>query len=189
MPNLYVEAATLKTFAVANEADDNTVWDLLAESVSRLFDRECEVSDGFFNPQGGGAAVARSFTGNGTRYVRIVPYLADSIATIDIGGVDYFTAVVAERQYKEREGFLVFDFEILDGASIEITAKYGFAKIPAEVQQACIEQALMMWRRKDLTFAEISGVPTAAVVAEFSPTFLAVTKRYRELYSSNSYFV
>jgi len=187
MPNLYVEVETIKNAAVANEADNDDVWELLADGVSRLFDRECEVSDGFFNV----AEVAvstKSFRGKSTQYLKLSPYIPDSITSIDDAGTEYFEADESDRQYHEADGYLVFDFNLPTSAIIAVTARFGFAAIPSDIQMACIEQALFQWRKKDLAFADMSGVSAAAINAEFSPTFSAVTKRYREIYSLNTYF-
>lgn len=187
MPNLYIEVEALKSFGVAPDADNTNVWNLLAENVSRLFDRECEVVDGFFNVVGDSVSL-KSYLANGTRYLRLWPYTAGSITIIDVDGTDYYEAVAADRLYKEKDGYLIFDSEIPNETPVNVTAIYGFAAIPADVKFACIEQALAQWRKKDISFAEISGVSAAAVNAEFSPSFLATTKRYRELYSPNTYF-
>lgn len=187
MQNLYITPEQLKNAAVANAADNDDVWELLAESVSRLFDRECEVSDGFFNAAGVELAT-RTYLGNGTNFVKVFPYVGDSITTVTVDGTDYFEVLATDRQYREQDGYLVFDFPITFNTPIDVKAIYGFSAIPAVITAACLEQALAMWRKKDLSFAEISGVSAAAVNAELSPSFIAITKRYRELYSSNSYF-
>lgn len=187
MPNLYIETALLKSFGVAPESDDTNVWNLLTEGISRMFDRECEVPDGFFNVADDEVSL-RSYRANGTRYLELFPYIAGTITIIDVDGTDVFEAVAADRTYREKEGFLIFDGEITADTSIDVTARYGFTAIPADVKLACIEQALLNWRRKDMSFADISGVPAAAALAEFSPSFVATTKRYREQYSGRNYF-
>lgn len=187
MPDLYITEANLKASAIANEADSDDIYELLAESVSRLFDRECETVDGFFSVAAE-EVFLRSYRANGTQYLKLFPYISGSVTIIDIDGTDYFEAVASDQQYQEQDGYLVFDFGITKDTLINVTARHGFAAIPADIQQACIEQALFMWRKKDLAFADLSGVSSAAVNAEFSPTFSAVTKRYREIYSPNTYF-
>lgn len=184
MADPYITAADLKANALASEASGDAAWDLLAESVSRLFDRECEVSDGFFLPAEL-TATEREFRGNNTELVAVGPYLAGTIESVDVDG----TAVeIDSEDYYERDGYLIFDFDITAVQLVSVTARWGFAAVPAEVKQACIEQALFMWRKKDLAFSELSGVPATVVTAEFSPTFAAVAARYRGIYSQNSYF-
>jgi hypothetical protein len=187
MPDLYITVDVLKNAALDNEADNTPVWELLAESVSRLFDRECEVSDGFFSKAGDEVSL-RSYRGNNTQYLKLFPYIPDSITIISIDGDDYYDITVSQRRYRERDGYLIFNYPVSDTAFIDVTAIYGFAAIAADIKQACIEQALQLWRKKDLGFCRLSGISAAAINAEFSPTFTAVTKRYRELYSANTFF-
>ena len=190
MAILYVQPEILKANAMAGteDADTQNVWQSLAESVSRLFDTVCEVEAGFFAAKGSGVTLKRHW-GNNTQYLRLFPYTANSITIINQDGTELYKPVIADRAYTERDGYLIFDFIIPVNVPVDVTALYGFTAIPADIQQACIEMALTMWRRKDLAFTDVSGVSAAVVNAEFSPTFLAVSKRYRELYSSNNYFV
>lgn len=196
MLNLYIDVKTLKSFAVADEAGATNVWNLLAESVSRLFDGECEVPDGFFMPAGATVTTKKYPYSAGSMYLHIFPYIPDSITSFIIGTTQYYDAVPANRQYQERDDYLVLTNQALKNLNVSIAekfnvemtvaAKYGFVSIPVDIQSACIEQALLMWRRKDLSFADISGAAAGAVNAPFSPTFLSTTKRYRDLYSRNT---
>jgi hypothetical protein len=189
MPNLYITAAQLTNAGVAPEADTSEIFDLLAGAVSRMFDRECEVPDGFFSAAAASGVTLKSYIANGTKFLRLFPYIAGSITIIDVDGDDIFEAAAADREYRETaDGYLVFDTIPCIDTPIDVTARYGFASLAADIQQACLEQALAMWRKKDLSFAEMSGVSSAAITAEFSPTFSAVANRYRGLYSQNSYF-
>jgi hypothetical protein len=183
----YVDPDVLKASAEASEASDNQVWDTLAEAVSRLFDRECEVPDDFFAvAPAEGAETIKTIRTNGTKYLEIGPYIADSITALTIDGDDRFD----DDTYYEQDGYLIFESEVPTFAlKAIVTARFGFSAIPGDIAQACIEQALFMWRKKDLAFTEMSGVSSAVITAEFSPTFAAVAKRYRGLYSQNSYFV
>lgn len=185
MPNLYVTAEVLQANGIAPESDDTAIWEQLAESVSRLFDRECEVSDGFFNAAEV-AASARSFLGTGTEFVKLYPYISGSIGAITVDGE--VVPLADTDHYNEADDYLIFTYPIFKNAAVSVSARWGFAAIPADIVQACIEQALYQWRKKDLAFAELAGVPTAAVAAQFSPTFAAVANRYRGLYSRNNYF-
>lgn len=185
--NLYVTKEQLRNFAIADEADNTDVWELLSEAVSRLFDRKCEVSDGFFSPAAA-SATSREFRANGTRYLGLDPYISSSITVIDVDGTDYFEAVAADREYRETENFLLFDGEFAAETPITVTARWGFAAIPIDITLACIEMAIAMWRRKDMAFADLSGVSAAVVNTEFSPTFAATVSRYSELYSKNKFF-
>ena len=71
---------------------------------------------------------------------------------------------------------------------VEVTAKYSFADIPADIKQAVIEQALFMWRWEDLNFSVVAVVSSAVVGRELSPTFELTASMYRDKYGDISYF-
>lgn len=183
---LYVQPEILKENGIAPESDDTVVWQQIAESVSRTFDRECEVPDGFFDKASASSSV-RSFLGAGTEYVKISPYLPGSLSAITIDGTAV-TVPSTTKEFQESDDYLIFAYAIAKNAAVSVSARWGFAAVPADIVQACIEQALFQWRRKDLAFAELAGVSSAAVAAQFSPTFAAAANRYRGIYSRNNYF-
>lgn len=175
----YIDPTLLETFAEAPEGTPSVTWQQLADAASDMFDREAEVTRGFF-AKASATATVKYFRGAGTEYVRLWPFIAGSIEAVTIdgeavetGGDDYF-----------EDGFyLVFDYEIEKNALITVTARWGFSEIPADIKQACIEQALFLWRKKDLAFADLANVAASVANAEMSQTFAAVARRYRDLYS------
>jgi len=185
-PILYATAADLKAAAQETESSGNDAWETLAEGISRLFDRECEVEEGFFKAADAAPSI-KTFLGEGHEYLRIIPYIPGSLAAITVDGSPVTVPTLTD-EYAERENFLIFSYAIAKNAPVTVSARWGFAQIAADIKLACIEQGLFQWRRKDLAFADLSGVPTAAVTAMFSPTFEASTQRYRGLYSTNLYF-
>jgi hypothetical protein len=187
MPDAYITKEQLTTSTPGDDGSSaDPAWELFAGAVSRLFDRECEVEDGFF--ANSATTEARDFVSNGTRYLWLGKYTPDSITSILIDGTEYFTDTVADRKYREREGFLILAFDLAENITVTVTAEFGFGAVPDDIQQACIEQGLAMWRRKDMSFADLSGVSGAVATAELTPTFKLVTERYRALYSQRSYF-
>lgn len=193
--DLYVTAAELKASVQESDASNTDAWEALALAVSRLFDRECEVPDGFFSPALEEPS-ERVFRGKGTEYIRLDPYISSSIDAISI---DDEVITIDGDDYYENEGYLIFgqppvspglpsSIVVANGSVVTVNARWGFAAVPAEIRQACIEQGLFMWRKKDLAFTELSGVSTAAVTAKFSPTFQTAVMRYRGLYSKNNFF-
>jgi len=195
----YVDPKIIKEFAVAPEASPPGVWETLAAAASRMFDRAAEVGDNFFvKVPNSTAAAAMTFRGNGTRYLSLPPYKAGTIVTVEYDG-----ETVGATDYREKDGYLIFDLGSLARVSnlssdferpaaevdITVTAKWGFAEIPADVSYAVIEQALMIWRRRDAAFTDLSGVSTAAVQQQLSPTFALAAEKYREIYGGRSYFI
>lgn len=192
----YVTAAELKASVEESDASGTDAWEALASAVSRLFDRECEVPDGFFLPAAEDPS-ERAFRGKGTEYVQLDPYIAESIDTID---VDDTAITIDGDDYYEQDGYLIFgqppanpgmpgSSAIAVSSIVTVSARWGFAAVPSEVKQACIEQALFMWRKKDLAFTQLSGVSTAAVMARVSTTFALTAERYKSIYGKNSCFV
>lgn len=183
MPDPYITDEQLQAFGVAPEADGGDVFELLADAVSRQFDREAQVSDGFFNVADEDP-VERTFRSNGSTYVFIGAYIADSIETIVVDGeaIDVVDVDDDSDDYYEDDGHIVLTNAPKRGVRIVVSARWGFEAVPDDIKQACIEQGLAMWRKKDRMFADISGVSSAVLTAEMSPTFAAVTKRYRGLY-------
>lgn len=179
----YVTADTLKTVATADDESPTSVWESLAQSVSRLFDRECQVTDGFFLAASD-TPTAKTFRGDGTNYLAILPHQDDITAV----SVDDVALTLPSTDFYEHDGYLIFTYDIEKTSTVDITAKWGFESVAKDIEYACIEQALFMWRRKDLTFTALAGVSTAAVAAEFSPTFKAIAARYRAIYGQFSYF-
>lgn len=188
---IYVEPIILKEFAVGVEADDSPVWDLLAESASRMFDRACNTEDDFFG-KAAAAVSTKTFEATGTRYVKMPPYLPGTITQVKIGDLIQ-TPLTA---YLERDGYLVFNYPVgyrgsvwtyLSAATrppVAVTARFGFVAVPADVRMAVIEQALLMWRRKDLAFTDLSGVSTSVAQSPYSPTFQIASDKYRGIYAA-----
>lgn len=184
MADPYVTAEELKSHAVASEADSDTIFVSLAEAVSRMFDRECEVEDGFFLPAAYTAS-DRVFKANGTEWLDIGAVISGSITSLNVNGI----VLDAATDYETSKNYIKFLITPPEaGASVTINARFGFADVPADIKFACIEQALAMWRRKDTAFAEISGVASAVVNAEFTPTFLSTTRRYAAIYGHTVLF-
>lgn len=184
----YITKQQLQTATPGDDASStDDQWTLIAGAVSRLFDRECEVEDGFFAVEP--AIATKTYRADGTRYLKLDPYVADSIDSISIAGTEFYQADQIDRKYVEKGGYIVFGFDVAAGTLIDVHANFGFGStVPSDIQQACIEMGLAMWRRKDMSFADLSGVSGSVAAAEFTPTFVAVTKRYREIYSNRSYF-
>lgn len=184
----YASAGQIRAAAIADEeTTDSAVWDNLATAVSRQFDKECEVADNFF-AAAPGVAAASTFYANGTRFLYIGELITGSITDITVDGVALDAA-----NYRVMDEYLYFDegYEPETEAAVAVTARFGFSATPADIVQACIEEAVWMWRRRDPAFAEMSGNTAGTAQGffdEFTPTFRNVAKRYREQYSNRSHF-
>lgn len=178
----YCTGSEITAQAEATQGTDPSVFAALATAVSRLFDREAYVADNFFDATDDTPAERSFVIAEKTKYLLIPPVIAASLTQILVDDV-------ANTDYVLKDGFIVFDTPRVLDEVVKVTAKWGFAEIPADIKQACIEQAILMWRRKDLNFAEIAGVSSAVVTQELSPSFELAAKRYRDIYGSINYFV
>lgn len=178
----YCTAADIKLQAEADDATPDSVFEGLATSVSRLFDRRAEVAADFFAPTDD-VLKTLDFYAADTRFVRIAPPLLSGLTSVSVDD----RAITSEDFHLEGEFLVLRDF-LIGRKKVSIQAKFGFQGVPAEIRQACIEQAIWLWRRKDLHFTEISGISAQIVLEQFSPTFLAVSSDYRSRYGDFHYF-
>lgn len=179
---LYVDADTIRAFAEADDASPINVWNILAASASRVFDRACDVPDNFF-AKASDTPTEKTFFLDATGFVELLPFVGE-IAVADENNI-----AISTENYELRDNFLVFKPETIIGFTysvvprkIRVSAKWGFADVPADVAQAVIEQAIFMWRRKDAAFADISGVSAAVVQQNLSATCQLVAAKYKEKY-------
>ena len=119
---------------------------LLLPAASRAIDRLCEVSDDYF-AAASNTASDRTFYGSGTRYLYVGPHNS----VIAAGDVAFTDSGLTVPTFTERNDYLVaqagfcWDWEEM----LTISAKWGFAAIPADIQQACAEMALAIWQTSD----------------------------------------
>lgn len=183
----YVDSDTIRAFAEAPDADETPVWDVLAASASLIFDRACGVAENFF-AKASDAFSNKTFAVDPTGFVYLPPYV--EIESVTLSGLLAEDRILTTAEYELRDDFLILasenyfqlNFNMFPRRSLTASAKWGFPDIPADVKQAVIEQALFMWRKKDIAFTEISGVSTAAVQQQLSTTCQFVANNYKEKY-------
>jgi hypothetical protein len=174
---------------------DSSAIDLLVTSASRLFDNLTGVSENFYAAASSDPVVytTRTFYGNGTGYLPIDPYTALNPVTPVVIDPDYAYDVPT---YIEQDGMLVIYGSYMDkrtgwtdGISVAVSANWGFAAVPADVQLACIAIAMQLWRTADPSFSIISGLEGAAAVRIRLPDIhQAVVESYRGKYSQEGLF-
>lgn len=133
-----------------NSAESGRI-EALIDRASRMIDKLCEVKDGYFDAAAASAS-AQSLDGTGTRYLRLPPY---------VGSIDLSADVAYEsgndlpdcRLKRDELGtyWLIADngfiWDVED--QINVTARWGFAATPLEIQQAVVELVIAMWRTAD----------------------------------------
>jgi hypothetical protein len=160
----YCTTEQLKEYATRTGRGDDELHESIIPRASRIIDDLCHVKPGYFGTAGPHRATCILF-GSGTRMLRIPPYICGSIQCIEYDGdcdvifPDYveFTdeAGIQWLKAKDNERFVA-------DATVEMTARWGWACTPDDIVEATIELAMSMWRQKDTAFlrvqADINGV-------------------------------
>lgn len=160
----YLKTFQLKSITEASEASSTRLWTLLGESASRYLDELCEVDDDYFG-QSPSDATTKTYESNGIRLMRIHPIIKDSVTKIEQVNEDGTRKEFTADQYKiTADNKIAFwlkrvpkaDFD--DDVEIEITARFGFEKVPPKIQMVTREIAVYCWHfldPKDIRNADI----------------------------------
>ena len=191
---------------------DPTAVDLLVTAASRLFDNLCEVEEDFFAPAPDPVDYTdRDFIGNGTAYLRLLPYTAlnDTDPVLMNEGTIEDPSYVSTNlpDYIEREGGLVVLDKTLrtnydtsyytgvnrfvgwpDGKQIRVSANWGWTETPADVQLACVHLCYHLWRTADPAFAVISSADGTVRATPIPAVVKATVDKYRAEYSQKALF-
>lgn len=160
--------------------------DDLIEMASRFFDLLCGVEPGYFE-EAGLTATARTFYGNGSRFLKLDRYVPGSLnATLS-----YPTGYTA-LDYVERDGYLVITDSTgvlssslrwssgwYSGVPITVTAKWGFAATPADVKLAVIELAANLWSELDPKHLKLVAPEHLPLREKAPPRVAEIARRYR----------
>lgn len=194
----YATTEQAKLFGHETDSLDDDSWNLLLVSASRTFDNLTEVIDGFYDAATGTNS-SKVFTGDGTAYLKLPPYIA--IATVTpIVIVDDNDNALTIPTYREQEGVLVIRGQGVRRNSplyyftgwplntkITVSANWGFAIIPADVTTATIQIALHLFRTVDPASAQLSDT-TAALQLAIPVTAQKTIDKYRSRYSNRAIF-
>lgn len=186
----YVEVSEIADFAIEFAALSEDGQDRIAWSASRMFDEMCEVYAGFFNPAPAAAvppaastATARTFYGNGTKYLRLEPYASGSIEDVE-------PQDSTAPDYREADGMLI----TTDGSTwrhneaITVTARWGFDETPDDVKQAVIALAIHNWRTADPARATIDAAGETVKIRQIPQQASMVAQKYRQQYAKRFVF-
>lgn len=178
------EVATQITTGVI---DDTTLGKVI-ERASRFFDRECGVSEGYFEPAG--SSSARTFYGDGGSYLRLDPYVAGSLNTTLVLPSGYTAP-----EFAEIGGFLVLkatnstlltrevigrsDYGWQSGVPVTVTAQWGHAATPADVKMAVIEMVINLVRETDPATLNLLDLERQPLRERIPPRVAEVARFYR----------
>jgi len=133
-----------------------------------------------------GLVVELDTTDNGTYDTTLVKdtdfYLlpVNPLFNVESGGTSYYYPYTELRILETRTSER---FEPLIIKNIKITAKWGFSQIPEAVKQACIIQAVRLWKRKDTPFNVFGNeqIGTQELFTKFDPDAKELLKGLRRL--------
>ena len=162
----------------------------LIEQASRYFDQEAGVSAGYFNPSPYPIPTDRVFYGDGTHYLKVDTYIADSIVSVD------FPADYTAPDYVARNGYLLRTGEthILpttmrpwwpwwggwpEGVPVTVNAVWGLGLTPADVRMAVIELVINLARETDPAHLNLTDLERQPLRERIPPRVAAVARRYR----------
>lgn len=163
----------------------------LIEQASRMFDLECGVPEGYFNPVAIPVATERTFYSDGTNYLRLPPYVPGSLDTA-LSFPEGYTVP----DFAELNGYLVitsttgivpayprFPDTLWSGwhigVPITVSAIWGWRETPADVKMAVIELIINLHRETDPATLKLTGLEGQALRERIPPRVLEVAKKYR----------
>lgn len=162
----------------------------LIEQASRMFDLECGVPEGYFNPVPIPVATNKTIYGNGTNYLRLPPYISGSLDT-SIALPEGYTAPT----FTEIDGHLVLNsggvlppFERLhnwtrpgwySGVAVTVSAIWGYRETPADIKLAVIELVINLWRETDPAQVKLINLEGQPLREKLPPRVMEIAKKYR----------
>jgi hypothetical protein len=187
------------------QSDEASIIEGYVYAVSAFIDSYLKVPPGYFKPSAE-QPTQKTFYGDGTDYIRLPPYTGDATVTLP----DYYDPAT---DYEIRDGYIVrlhlaestTTFTLMDvdkwnryfnrdplygnygwqvGEAIKVTARWGYAEVPADIELACRRLVERLWRTKD---GQVSGVvgdiirPDGTAIQQALPPFVKlVLERWKE---------
>jgi hypothetical protein len=163
--------------------------DALIEQASRMFDLECGVPEGYFNPVEIPIATTKTIYGDGGNYLQLPPYLPGTLS-ITVPS-DYTTPT-----YAEQNGHLVLTTESgllppsnrfynlsgsgwWSGVAVTVSAVWGWRETPQDVKAAVIEWVLNLWRETDPAAVKLVGLEGQPLRESIPPRVKAIARKWR----------
>lgn len=187
----YATTEQIKAFArEADGLDSAEGWEILATAASRAIDAVCEVPEGFF-AEASSEVEEKIFYGDGSSLVRLSPYRPGTYA-LEQSGIndeDEMPEGVIEKGEQGLQHLVLDGGHFEEGLKVRVSAAWGFDRVPADIQFAAVQLALLMWRQSDVSFASIANSDSNLILKELPPVVKAITDRYRRKYGHGGLFV
>lgn len=197
-------ARVIKATGEAGISDDKKqLMSLMITAASRLLDDDCYVPHNFFAPAQE-QPTTKTFQGNGTVFIQIPKWVQGSISFLSINGQEISPDIIIETESgitlgtmtgqhlgccKKQPGCLQVEtfspsrFVFWQQSVICIAARWGFAEIQKDVEQAVVDMTLQMLRRGDPAQAVLQTVDGQAPNYERRPlSWYVVANRYKGLH-------
>lgn len=162
----------------------------LIEQASRMFDLECCVPEGYFNPSPIPIATEQTVYGDGTNYLRLPPYVPGSLNTT-ITLPEGYTAPT----FTELNGYLVLNsggvlppfsqFHNVfwrgwnSGVAVTVSAIWGYRETPPDVKLAVIELVINLARETDPANVRLVNLEGQPLREKIPPRVIEIAKKYR----------
>lgn len=177
----YITLAHLKEFAMqAARGDENRLEDYLVPA-SRIVDTLCGVPAGYF-AQASKTPCVRRFIGDGSRFLRVSPYLENSIEFVEYTTLNQYAPEYDEIVDEKGCYWLIAEgCSVWQCAGIEITAKWGFVETPEDIQQITGEMVMLLFRQRDpaLTKVQVDINGTLIKPEDITPRTRAICAAYK----------
>jgi len=162
----------------------------LIEQASRMFDLECGVPEGYFNPAPIPIATEKVIYGDGTNYLNLPPYIPGSLNTA-ITLPEGYTAPT----FVEQGSYLVLSSGGVlppfnrfyncswpgwySGVAVTVSAVWGYRETPADVKMAVIELVINLERETDPASLRLKDLEGQPLREKIPPRVLEIAKKYR----------
>lgn len=198
--NGYVAINVVKSAMRITDDDDNAGLELAIESASRLIDNHCDRQ--FYQD---GSATARVFVARSPHLVHVddISTTVGLVVKTDTSGDGTFDTTWTSSDYQleplngRREGVAwpydalravgSYDFPVYgtnnnSEALVQVTAQWGWASVPTAVKQACVIQAVSLFKAKDAPlgvagFGDLGGVRVSSYLHPQAKMLLAPYRR------------
>lgn len=165
----YATEDDLRQMAFQPSPSDPVRWADLIPRMSRVVDLACNVEVGYFAAADEAVSV-RTYESSGTKRLLVDPYVRGSIVSVEYADSDSFTPDYIEQTDRNGNYWLIGQSDLSSswvvrywpdkrlwepGLEIEISARWGFVEVPADIVEATCELVIAAWRQRDAAFLRV----------------------------------
>lgn len=154
---------------------DTTIFEPMIERASRIFDILCYVPAGHFLDKSLNAE-NRVIYGSGSVYLLLPDHYEPVVSVTMPSGytVPHYIELDGHLKTTDADGVIFHSLHSgktvwADGVPITVSAKWGYASVPADVKEAVVELTVAMFRSKDQAFLKAVNLETNQVLVNAIP--------------------